>query len=275
LQDFTAPVIVTKVQWKYLDDKATRSGGVAVTGSVGGYGTIKSGELQSRTADWGVHCEDCPKGGSIQFKAIDGNTFGDKAWGVEDIEVFGCLKDDSQHTHVGHASGWNHDNHNMRNGSCPTNYQDEDGDGICALCTTARDCGEGATFDGSLCSTFTDNTCTPCSKPMHAKYGTESGTLTSGTCSFVCTDGFTGDNCEHSNVCNETTVVLGDRHGDGWNGANAHVDALTGANQWTYVAAAVWGGVISGTGTGNRLESTLQTSITKAELDLGCLKDGW
>jgi hypothetical protein len=82
----------------------------------------------------------------------------------------------------------------MRNDACPAGYQDEDGDGICQLCTTARDCGPGAKFIGAVdgdCTSAKDNTCEPCQKPLHSKFGTEEGHLTSGTCSHVCTDGYT------------------------------------------------------------------------------------
>jgi hypothetical protein len=74
--DFSTPVIVTRVDWLYLQDEGSRSGGVTVTGASGGYGLIKSGAQQHRIADWGDDCLDCPKGGSIRFKATDGNLFG-------------------------------------------------------------------------------------------------------------------------------------------------------------------------------------------------------
>ena len=35
-------------------------------------------------------------------------------------------------------------------------------------------------------------------------------------------------------------MVLGDAHGDGWNGAEAHIDAYTGFDQWTFVTTATW-----------------------------------
>jgi hypothetical protein len=118
----------------------------------------------------------------------DNQALGDANWGVKDIRVWGCTKDNSQHNGGGLA-GWNHDLHQMRNNACPDGYQDEDSDGICQLCTTARDCGPGAKFvganGGTKCTSAKDNTCTQCSKPMHAKYGTESGEVTSGTCDFV------------------------------------------------------------------------------------------
>jgi hypothetical protein len=59
--DFTSPVIVTKVDWTYTISNNSRSGGVAVTGSSGGYGLIGSGAVQNRVADWGDDCVDCPK----------------------------------------------------------------------------------------------------------------------------------------------------------------------------------------------------------------------
>jgi hypothetical protein len=54
-------VIVTAVDWTYTHDEASRSGGVAVTGSSGGYETIKSGAVQIRNASWGRECVNCPK----------------------------------------------------------------------------------------------------------------------------------------------------------------------------------------------------------------------
>ena len=63
--NFVEPVIVTKVVWTYTHDKSSRSGGVEVTGSSGGQAFIESGEVQTRTADWGTQCEDCPKVGHL------------------------------------------------------------------------------------------------------------------------------------------------------------------------------------------------------------------
>jgi len=209
--DFTEPVVVTKVHWTWSPlstggEMSSRSGGVAVTGSNGGTGMVGSGAEQQRDVDWGNDCVDCPKGGAIKFSAIDGN-LGDSpgSWSVQDIEVWGCTKSDSKH-----IDGWDHGDSNMRNGVCPSGYQDEDGDLVCARCTTAGDCGPGSEFDDSHCSTAKDNTCTSCEKPERSKFGNRDGTLSSGSCSFVCTDGFTGDQCQFSNVCADTTVVLGD-----------------------------------------------------------------
>jgi hypothetical protein len=84
-----------------------------------------------------------------------------------------------------------------------------------------------------------------------------------------CTDGMTGLDCDISNVCHETNIVLGDSHGDGWNGASAHIDAYTGLNQWRHVPndEATW---IEGQGT-----ALPDTSVTqKALFNLGCVKDG-
>ena len=165
------------------------------------------------------------------------------------------------------------DLHQKRNNKCPAKYFTNE-DGICALCKTARDCGPGAKFTGGLCDTTHDNTCTACSeldsgKPAHAKYGTQTGALTSGTCEFVCTDGYTGDMCQYSNVCAETTLVLADGHGDGWNGAEAHIDALTGSSQWTHVTTT------SMVGSGTSVATENQNSMIKATKSVGCLKDGW
>jgi hypothetical protein len=49
---------------------------VSVTGSSGGIGYIASGAETERTTDWGIDCVDCPKGGSIKFKAVDGFPWG-------------------------------------------------------------------------------------------------------------------------------------------------------------------------------------------------------
>ena len=155
----------------------------------------------------------------------------------------------------------------MRNSNCPTGYQDEDADGICETCKTAGDCGPGFTFDGSLCTTSMDNTCTACTKPDQAKYGNKAGTASSGTCDFVCTDGYTGDLCQTSNVCTSTSVVLGDAHGDGWNGAEAHIDAYTSDNEWTHVPTA---NLIYGASTHRDNANT----ATRSSKDIGCLKDG-
>ena len=124
-----------------------------------------------------------------------------------------------------------------------------------------------AMFDGTLCSTSKDNTCTGCTKPQHAKYGNDAGTISSGTCAFVCTNGYSGDQCDISNICTNSTVVLGDAHGDGWNGATAHVDAYTSDNEWTYVTYANW---IDGASTH---QNNANTAIT-ANKNLGCLKNG-
>ena len=101
-----------------------RSGGVAVTGSSGGTGYIASGAEQTRQTDWGIDCVDCPKGGSLKFKAVDGKPWGNGDWGVESIKLFGCTKSDSKHNGGG-LNGWSHDLHNMRNMNCPARYQDE------------------------------------------------------------------------------------------------------------------------------------------------------
>jgi hypothetical protein len=71
---------------------STRSGGVSVTGASGGYATIGSGAEVDRVWDGGQDCINCPKGGSIKFKAIDGNPWGNGAWGAKDVNVFGCTK---------------------------------------------------------------------------------------------------------------------------------------------------------------------------------------
>ena len=67
---------------------------------------------------------DCPKGGSVKFKAVDGKPWGNGDWGVESIKLFGCTKSDSKHNGGG-LNGWSHDLHNMRNMNCPARYQDE------------------------------------------------------------------------------------------------------------------------------------------------------
>lgn len=264
--EFTEPVVVTRVDFEYLENQASRSGGVAVTGATGGYGLIRGGQQQTRDTDWGKDCEDCPKGGSITFTAIDGMPFGNASWGVDNIIVYGCTKTNSKHNHRG-KKGWSHDHHTMRNAECPSGYHDEDADGVCELCLIARECGPGRLFNGTMCSTSKDNTCTACTKPIHAKYGKVDGSLTHGSCEFVCTDSYTGSHCNVSNACTETSAVLGDAHGDGWNGAEAHIDALTGPDQWTFVAHAQF---IEGEGTA----TATPTNIMKAIKPIGCLKDG-
>jgi hypothetical protein len=247
---------------------SSRSGGVSITGSSGGTGFLASGAEQYRTVDWGNDCVDCPKGTSIKFKAVDGKPWGDGTWGVDDITLHGCTKSDSKHNGGG-LNGWSHDLHNMRNMECPANYQDQDGDGVCELCKTLRDCGPGLFFNGTLCSTTTDNTCTPCLKPVNSKFAIASGGISSGTCNFTCTNDMTGPICEVYNLCADTNLVLGDSHGDGWNGAEAHIDAYTGLNQMVHVPnpSATW---LKGAGTALPGSSTTQKSV----FNLGCIKDG-
>ena len=79
----------------------------------------------------------------------------------------------------------------------------------------------------------------------------------------------TGFGCDISKVCHETNIVLGDSHGDGWNGAIAHIDAYTGVNQWRHVPnpSATW---LTGQGTALADSSVTQKSL----FSLGCVKDG-
>jgi len=72
-----------------------------------------------------------------------------------------------------------------------------------------------------------------------------------------------------SNICSNTSAILGDAHGDGWNGATAHIDAYTGYNQFTFVP-----GTLSVAGLVTDVPAGEQTTVIKAEHNLGCLKDG-
>jgi hypothetical protein len=70
-------------------------------------------------------------------------------------------------------------------------------------------------------------------------------------------------------------VVLADAHGDGWNGATAHIDAYTGPNQWTlFYKGQDDNNIVLSTGQGTSVASAQQTTVIKAELDVGCFKDG-
>jgi hypothetical protein len=271
--DFSTPVIVTKIEWDWNAAAAGRSRAVSLTGSLGGQATVgydhNGAEQRKMTADYGADCLDCPKGGSIKFSAVDGDPFGKGNWGASNVRIWGCTKDGSKHNHF-YSGGesepgvqsWSPALYNMNqtSGECPAGYQDADYDGSCQRCTTAADCGPGATFNGTKCSTHQDNTCTPCTKPFYSTF------TKSGVCTFICTSGYTGPQCDQSNVCSETKVVLGDGQGDGWNGASAHVSALTGPNQLTYFAEAAWA---DGTGTnvGNSAPATAEHVFT-------CMKDG-
>ena len=66
-----------------------------MTGASGGYGKIGSG-ADDRIADWGQDCVDCPKGGSIKFKAFDGDPWGAGNWGAQAVAVYGCTKSNAK-----------------------------------------------------------------------------------------------------------------------------------------------------------------------------------
>jgi hypothetical protein len=177
---------------------------------------------------------------------------------VNNITVWGCTKQTS--IHVGTLqTDWDHVALKV-DGACQAKYHDQDGDGVCELCRTAADCGPGM-FWGGTCTSGTDNSCTACAppKPAEAKYSV------SGTCEFTCLDDRTGARCEIRNPCADTELQLSDVHGDGWNGAIAHIDAYTGPAEWTFLGEPLTG------------QGTSVNSPTDAQLhwhSIGCRKNG-
>jgi hypothetical protein len=111
---------------------------------------------------------------------------------------------------------------------CAADHHDQDADGACFRCKVATDCAVGELFDGSVCSTGADATCTPCATtlPGGATY------TTAGSCDYTTLAPTSSPTKAPTAAPSQATIASLVAAGAGWVVKGADIDGEA-ASDWS------------------------------------------